>query len=78
MASHHATNKMKAAIDWCVHEYPAIDKIINKAKMPQEWIYEVCAKWGVNARTAREYLLIARAKIKIIEKERANESLETE
>lgn len=71
MASHRTISKMQAAVRWCMNEYSGIDKLLLKVgSYPEEWIFEVMAKWSVSKRTAREYLGVAAAKLRLTEKER--------
>jgi hypothetical protein len=69
MPSHKAVYRMRAAIEWCCHEYPGLPKILKVTEVPEEWTYEVMAFWGVSRRTAHEYLMVAAHKLKMEEKE---------
>ena len=73
MASNTTIQSMLFAVHWCEEHYSGLPKVLKEKGLPEEWIYEVMARFNVARRTARDYLLTANAKIKLKEESWKNE-----
>lgn len=64
MASHQVMSNRKVAISALAKEWKALGCVELDKEASDEWLREICVKYDVSMRLAREYLFVSKQKAK--------------